>query len=321
MLLSATTVLLPVLFVLVIGYWAGRSKKFDADQVNGVNELVLDFALPAIMFVSIVKTTASEAQAESVFLVAMFVGFVGFYLAVLLVSMTLLRHSLGAAALQACSLSFPSVAFMGIPIFKGLFGETSLLSIASATVLANLTIAPLTVVLLEMHAKRVARESVPGEGAFAVLMGDIRDGLVSSIVKPMVWAPLLAVAIVLLGVTVPKEIDDMLLLIGSTTSGVALFAAGLVTAAHRIHFSREVAGNVIVKMIAQPLVMAGLVMLLAVAPPLSREAILMCAIPTSAFATLLAPRYGIYEDEAASTLVMTTLPINVDMPIQISVKG
>ncbi len=254
MLLSATTVLLPVLFVLVIGYWAGRSKKFDADQVNGVNELVLDFALPAIMFVSIVKTTASEAQAESVFLVAMFLGFVGFYLAVLFVSMTFLRHSLGEAALQACSLSFPSVAFMGIPIFKGLFGEGSLLSIASATVLANLTIAPLTVVLLEMHAKRVARESVPGEGAFAVLMGDIRDGLVSSIVKPMVWAPLLAVAIVLLGVTVPKEIDDMLLLIGSTTSGVALFAAGLVTAAHRIHFSREVAGNVIVKMIAQPLV-------------------------------------------------------------------
>ena len=46
MLVSAISVLLPVLFVLVIGYWAGRSKKFDADQVNGVNELVLDFALP-----------------------------------------------------------------------------------------------------------------------------------------------------------------------------------------------------------------------------------------------------------------------------------
>jgi predicted permease len=116
-------------------------------------------------------------------------------------------------------------------------------------------------------------------------------------------APLVAVAIVLIGVTVPKEIDDMLLLIGSTTSGVALFAAGLVTAAHRIHFSREVAGNVIVKMIAQPLAMAGLVVLLSVAPPLSREAI-MCAIPTSAFATS-PPRHGIYEDEAASTLVLT----------------
>ena len=167
----------------------------------------------------------------------MFIGIVGFYLAVLVVSMTLLRHSLGEAALQACSLSFPSVAFMGIPIFKGLFGEGSLLSIASATVLANLTIAPLTVVLLEMHAKRSTREQGAGEGELAVLIGDIRDGLISSLVKPMVWAPLCAVAVVLLGLRIPKEIDDMLLLIGSTTSGVALFAAGLVTAAHRIHFS------------------------------------------------------------------------------------
>ena len=48
--------------MLVLGYWAGRSKKFDADQVKGVNELVLDFALPAIMFVGIVKTTAQPTR-------------------------------------------------------------------------------------------------------------------------------------------------------------------------------------------------------------------------------------------------------------------
>ena len=45
--------------------------------------------------------------------------------------------------------------------------------------------------------------------------------------------------------------------------------------------------------------------------PLAREAILMCAIPTSAFATLLAPRYGVYETEAASTLVLTTIAMIV----------
>ena len=46
----------------------------------------------------------------------------------------------------------------------------------------------------------------------------------------MVWSPLCAVALVLLGIPVPKEVDDMLALIGSTTSGVALFAAGLIIA-------------------------------------------------------------------------------------------
>lgn len=315
MLLTSFTILMPVLFVLAIGFFAGRAKKFSAEQVNGVNELVLDFALPAIMFVGIVKTTGSSAGAEHVFLITLFLGFVGFYLAVLLLSLYWLRHSLGAAALQACSVSFPSVAFMGIPIFKGLFGEASLLSIASATVLANLTIAPLTVVLLEIHAERALDRAAAG-GATGVV-GDIASALLSSLAKPMVWAPLCAIAVVLLGLPVPKEVDDMLLLIGSTTSGVALFAAGLVTAANRIHMSAEVIGNVAVKMVAQPAVAALLVMLLAVPMPLSREAILMCAIPTSAFSTLLAPRYGVYESESASTLVMTTLAMVVTMPLAI----
>jgi hypothetical protein len=41
---SALEILLPVLFVLALGYWAGRAKRFDSDQVAGLNELVLVFA-------------------------------------------------------------------------------------------------------------------------------------------------------------------------------------------------------------------------------------------------------------------------------------
>ena len=44
MLASTVSVLIPVLFVVLLGYGAGRLKEFDADQVAGINELVLDFA-------------------------------------------------------------------------------------------------------------------------------------------------------------------------------------------------------------------------------------------------------------------------------------
>ena len=46
--ITAFEVLLPVLFVLALGFWAGRAKKFDSDQVAGINELVLDYAFPAL---------------------------------------------------------------------------------------------------------------------------------------------------------------------------------------------------------------------------------------------------------------------------------
>ncbi len=315
MLETSFSVLMPVLFVLLLGYWAGRAKRFDADQVKGINELVLDFALPAVMFVGIVKSAAHVPAGETGFLIAILIAFTGFYVAVLLVSIYGLRHSLGEAALQACLLSFPSVAFMGIPIFRGLFGDSGVLSVTSATVIANLTVAPLTVLLLEIHAQRVAKTSAEAE--VARIADDVIAAVKSSLAKPVVWSPLAAMAVVLTGLRVPDTFDNMLALIGSTTSGVSLFAAGLIIAAYKVKVSGEIVFNVVAKMIAQPLFALLLVMLLAVREPLGREVILMCAIPSSALAVLFAPRYGIYETEAASTLVLTTFAMVALMPIAI----
>ncbi len=75
--------------------------------------------------------------------------------------------------------------------------------------------------------------------------------------------------------------------------------------------------NVVAKMIAQPLFAVFLVALFAMKEPLSRELILMCAIPSSAFAVLLAPRYNAYETEAASTLVLTSFAMVAIMPLAI----
>jgi predicted permease len=54
--INAFSVLLPVLFVMALGFFAGRMKQFDKDQVQGLNALVITFALPASLFVGIVTT-------------------------------------------------------------------------------------------------------------------------------------------------------------------------------------------------------------------------------------------------------------------------
>ena len=136
----------------------------------------------------------------------------------------------------------------------------------------------------------------------------------------MVWAPLIGLVLVLVGVHVPQVFDNMLTLIGSTTSGVSIFLAGLIIAAYKIKLNGEVIGNALVKMIAQPLLMALLVTVLGVANPLAREGILVCAIPTAVFAPLLAPRYRLYEVESSSTLVATALLIIVTLPIAIFIS-
>ncbi len=314
MIVTAITVLLPVFFVLGLGYFAGRAKKFDADQVAGLNELVLDYALPAMMFVATVKNARSQLLSQGPYALALLIAFVGLFLIMVLVSTRVLHHSLGEAALQANLASFPSVAFFGPPIFQGLFGASSLVSIALAATLSAITIVPLTLVLLEIHRQHAAADEVRPVSSL------ILQSLANTLKQPMVWAPLIGVAIVLVGVHVPQVFDNMLTLIGSTTSGVSIFLAGLIIAAYKIKLNGEVIGNALVKMIAQPLLMALLVTALGVANPLAREGILVCAIPTAVFAPLLAPRYRLYEVESSSTLVATALLIIVTLPIAIFIS-
>jgi malonate transporter and related proteins len=52
--------------------------------------------------------------------------------------------------------------------------------------------------------------------------------------KPVVRASVLAAIFVLLGLSVPQEIKSMVKLIGSSTSGVALFVSGLITVTYHV---------------------------------------------------------------------------------------
>src|SRR5436190_22755581 len=285
--LTATTVVLPVFFVLALGYFAGRARKFDPDQVAGLNELVLDYALPAMLFVATVKTPRARLLSEGAYALALLIAIVGLFLVVVFVSTRILHHSLGEAALQANLASYPSVAFFGPPIFQGLFGASSLLSIAFAATLSGVTIIPLTVVLLEIH-----RQHTSG-GAGQTLRFVITRSLVDTFKKPMVWAPLLALGLVLVGADVPQVLDNMLMLIGSTTSGASIFLAGLIIAAYEIKLSAEIIMNTLIKMVAQPLLMAALVITIGISNPLRSEGIVICAIPTEVMETLLALRLSI----------------------------
>jgi hypothetical protein len=309
---NALGVLLPVLFVLGLGFGAGRAKRFDSDQVQGLNSLVLDFAFPALLFVGIVRASRSSLFAEFPFVLALLVAALGLFLVVALVSLLVLRHTLSAAAIQSASVTYSNASFAGIPILTPLFGPFSLLTIAIAALIFNITIVPVTVTMLEYDRQRAAG----GEKlSLSTLIG---RSVSDSSKRPYVWAPLLAAILVLLGVAVPTEIQTMLDLIGSATAGVALFVAGIILAAYRITLTPEILGNVFAKMIAQPVVMALLVTALMIAKPVGSEAILICAISTAVICPMLAVRYQVYEAEAASTFLLTTLSMIIIVPIAIT---
>jgi predicted permease len=312
--LHSVSVLLPVIFVMSLGFFAGRAREFERAQLDGLTELVLKYALPAMLFVGVITTPRSVLLNEGSFVTALLSSFAGLFLVSAAVSLLVLRHSVGAAALQALTITFANFGFIGPPIFKALFGATGTVSVAITGLVVYLTTVPVTVVMLEYEKRRSTQSGTHG-------LAVVGPALISSLKLPLVWSPLLATILVMVGVPVPKEFDSMLVQIGSATAGVGLFACGLIIAAYRVKLTAESVGNTFVKMVVQPVLMGLLVTMLGVAKLLGIQGVVMCALPSAAVPVMLALNYHVYENEAASTMLLTTLAMIVVTPIVIAWSG
>jgi malonate transporter and related proteins len=325
-------VLIPVLFVLSLGYFAWRAKKFDADQVAGINELALEFALPASLFIGIVGIPRAQLLQDARFVGAVLVDLIGIYLVAFIIGNRLLRLSTTAAALFALGAAFPAAPFFGPAVLGGLFGASSAVAIAATAIIANLVLVPVTVVVLEAS----SRTQRPNVKAAAVGVGPvsassngvrnsdagqtetktvIRNSLVHAARQPYVWAPVIALVLVLIGIHVPSLLLSMLKLIGQATSGVSLFVGGLLLAAYSVRLNRTVALNVVLKSVIQPALLVGLMIILGLPRALAREGIVAAALPSAVIAPMLAARYKTYEAEAGSTMLLSTVLMMVVVPV------
>src|SRR5246127_5573935 len=123
-------IVFPIFFVLLLGYAAGRTNQFDSHQVAGINELVLNFAVPASLFVGTVGVSRTQLLRETPLLMAMLVSLVGMYIVVFLLGKMLFRHTVGGAALQAIAVSFTAGPFFGSAVLSPIFGTSSAVAIS-----------------------------------------------------------------------------------------------------------------------------------------------------------------------------------------------
>ena len=339
---TTLTVLVRVLFLLLLGYFAWRVKAFDAKQVAGINELALDFALPASLFVGIVSIPRAQLAQDVSFVVAELLALVGVYLVALVLGRQLLHLKTSSAALFALGASFPAAPTFGPAVLGGLFGATSAAAIASTAIIANLVLVPLTVVVLgaTSRAPHVTPRALSlavastGSGSWeqscaladegpppSEIITVIRESLAHAVRKPYVWAPIVGLVLVLGGFHVPSIVISTLKPIGETTSGVSLFVAGLLLAAYSLVLNRAVVLNVIIKSVIQPALLFAFVELFGIPSPLAREGVVTAALPSAVIASMLAAQYETYQAEAGSTLLLTTVLMMFVVPVSMFVAG
>jgi malonate transporter and related proteins len=202
------------------------------------------------------------------------------------------------SSVQALTISFPNLAAAGLPLIAAVFDPSRTIFVALAVASGTILLSPLTLAILEANKSTAYGSKGPGLNLRAVAR---------SLRNPVVLAPIVGIAVAFLRIPLADAIREAFTLIGQATGGVALFLTGLILSSQPFRLDRNVISGALLKNVAQPLFVAGLVMLLPMNKDTARAAILLTALPSGFFGVLFGLRYGVVSHEAGSTLIVSTI--------------
>ena len=157
-----------------------------------------------MLFAGTLGTSRASLSQGVPLLIVSCVALIGMYGVVFVSCRLIFSVSTGTSALAALTASAPAVPFMGPAILGHFFGQTSAILIAIASLVINLTVVPATILFLSLEpvsgSGQRKGQAAQGQG-YAVprrtALSAIAAKLWETVREPLVWAPIVAFAVVL----------------------------------------------------------------------------------------------------------------------------
>jgi predicted permease len=271
----------PVFALIALGYAAARWSLFSAEAEKGLNRFVLYFAIPALLFRTMVKVDVANPPwgLWSTYFLAIAIV----WLAAIALSRRLPSIGACGGASAAFSSSFGNLLLMGLPLSISFFGPAAalpaglLLSIhspvqwAAATLLAELS--------------RQESQTSPGRIVSDLIRDLARNPIVAAIVAGSLWR--------WTGLGLTPVADRTIELLGQAGVPTSLFALGLSLAGYGFKGNiRGVTAILVLKLLLFP-ILAGLLAIhvFELTPIETGVAILFASLPPGVNAYLFASRY------------------------------
>lgn len=299
--------LIPIIVVMILGYAAGKTNTFSGDQARVFNKLVLDFALPAALFASIVRADREMLVENAALTIISFVGLVVLFMVSYYTIQVFFKRTKAEGAVCALIAGSPTIGFLGYAVLDPLYGtgvETGLV-IAIVAIVVNAVTIPIGLYLL----------NAGGGGGQTADGAPKTNALASAMKEPVVWVPIVAVLLVIIGVKIPDTVDPTFGLLAKANSSVAVFAAGLTLSAYKIELDGEVAYNTFYKLVLMP----GVFLIAGWACGLSQEIlqmlVLSVALPPAFSGIIISSRFQVYTRTGTSSLAVSVVGFIIAGPL------
>ena len=290
--------ILPIFVIMFLGYMAGKEGVFKSEDSKVLNKLVLTYALPAALFVSIVKADSAMLSDDLKLTIISLVVMTGMFLWAYFSCYKFFKHTKSEAAVCALISGSPTIGFLGFAILEPIYGATATtgLVVAIVSIVVNAVNIPIGMALLNR-----------GQGGDAAKGTKKGNPVIDALKEPVCWAPILAVILVLLDIKFPAILDPNFELIAKANSGVAVFAAGLTLSGMKFQLDKEVVYNTIQKLILMPLVLLIVGMIFHMEADKLQMMVLAGALPPAFSGIIIGNQKQLYERTGTSSLAFSIL--------------
>lgn len=288
--------ILPIVVTVGLGVFAGLRHQFAPTTSDILIQLVMHYALPLSLFGGILSLKRATIIQNSSVALWLALGMLG-GMVIVIVSQCCFHQQLETGTLRALVIASPSIPFMGVSVLLVVFGKISVLLVALGGLYMNLVQVPVSVLLLTL-----AGGSTPEQRWRAGWQKLCRASR-----QPVVWAPISAFLLNLVGLRLPSAWLTNFTELGQAAGGVALFALGLLLTTRPWRLTRMVVLNVLLKNLGLPVLIWGIMASLGVSLSNQQLVVLTLAIPTATIATMLVVQNHLAPDEYVATQMLSTV--------------
>ncbi len=295
--------IVPIVVVMLAGFISGKKGIFNGDDSKKFNKVVLDYALPAALFVSIVQADremlARDLKLSIVSLIVIMVCFMAVYF----IYRYCFKKNTGAdAAVSALISGSPTIGFLGFAVLEPIFGTNPSVALVVAIVGIVVNAVGIPVGLSLLNASL--------DGTHAAAAGKKESAwkpVIHALEQPVAWAPILAVILVLLGLKWPDWASPSFDLIAKANASMAVFSAGITLSSVKIVINWQALLGSILKLIVMP-ALALIAGLLWHMDPLNiKMLVVACALPPAFSGIIIADEYNTYVATGTSSLTLSVI--------------
>ena len=293
--------IVPIIVVMLAGFISGKKGIFTGDDAKKFNKVVLDYALPAALFVSIAQASREMLAADlKLSLIALF-GIMGCFMIVYFVFLMFKKNTGADAAVSALISGSPTIGFLGFAGLEPIFGTTPAVALVVAIVgiVVNAVGIPVGLSLMNASLEKQQPGSTKKESAWMPV--------IHALEQPVAWAPILAVIWVLVGIPWPKWLSPSFDLIKGANASMAVFSAGITLSAITIKINWQAILGSIMKMILMPAVILILGLIFHMDVLNLKMLVVAAALPPAFSGIIIADEYDQYVATGTTSLTLSVI--------------